>query len=1089
MAPNSGIRGLFASWFVSGGHRRRRTVVAVRAFEQLEQRSLLTNPLTSIPPLNSLPGAPVTIYLDFDGHTEDQDWPGARSDNQSGPIVTPVFDIDNDFTTFSDTELVMIREMWHRVAEDFTPFNVNVTTVNPGSFNNFEAVLVSIGGNGSWIGSPGGVAFLNSFNNSAVNTCYVFTDNVGRGSVDHMKGAAMTASHEVGHMLGLNHHSVYDAGGNKTDEYDAGTPVLGPIMGAPYRSYRETWFRASDTNGVNSIQDDFQVMTRAANRTFAFRPDDAGDTNTTATTYTVTSPNFLQTGFIGQNNDVDVFMFETDAGPISFTVEGLDLRRILNNNALTPGTNADLVLELRDRNGNVIAVDNPAGGQNLNASVSATVVQGTYFLAVSTTGQYGAIGQYTVSGTVVPLPSVPVMLGPTGTLEDPLPVFVWLTAANVQSYSLEVEIRDPESGLWNPYYSETGLTVTTFTARRQFEQGEFRARVRALGNNGRFTEYSNFVTFTIDVPAPGIPTLLRPVGEIGEPFPLFEWAAAANAKAYTLWVVNRTTGQRVIFRTDYNGLTYTHFSALANGPYRAWLQATNSVGEKSPWSRAVDFIVAALRPAAPTLLAPASTTTSNTPRFVWTDVKAARYELQVNNLTTGQARYVFVSNIPGTQTSFEPTTEFSQGNYVVWVRGFNGSDEAGPWSPALRFAVDILPPTRPQMTGPLGANGSRVINSLNPTYSWTAAERAVRYELYVNNLTTGEFQVIRRNDITELEFTPLVSQRQGEIRAWVRGFNIADEAGDWSPVYSFLIDEATPTTPTIIAPVANPAGSVDNANPTFAWSIAADAPFYQLEIYEVNPSTGRLITRVLQQNAITDKFFTVPNAQRLRETTYVARVRGYNLSNEVGNWSPYYSVRIDVPDAVTPVILGPGGTISDSTPVLRWTHDRAAIRFEVLIRDLIRNETITLQVSSFNVSPDGTEASYTIPDDKALRSSTYRFWVRAFNSMQQPSVWSEPQSFVLTLTAAEPQIDTEIEPEVEILAALLPERRQPPVQHPAIAPAQTTPQTESMMLALAERPADPSPAVAPAESKPGEELLIDQAIWMIVNPANPLVSG
>jgi hypothetical protein len=104
-------------------------------------------------------------------------------------------------------------------------------------------------------------------------------------------------------------------------------------------------------------------------------------------------------------------------------------------------------------------------------------------------------------------------------------------------------------------------------------------------------------------------------------------------------------------------------------------------------------------------------------------------------------------------------------------------------------------------------------------------------------------------------------------------------------------------------------------------------------------------------------------------------------------------------------------------------------------------------------------------------------------------MWSEPQSFVLTLTAAEPQIDTEIEPDVEILAALLPERRQPPVQHPAIVPEQTTPQTESMMLALAERPADPSPAVAPAESKPGEELLIDQAIWMIVNPANPLVSG
>lgn len=1085
MAPNFGIRGLFASWLVSSGTRRRRTVPAVRPGEQLEMRSLLTNPLTAIPRLNSLPGASVSIYLDFDGHTETQDWPSQRTDNQTGPIVTPVFDIDNDFTTFSDTELDMIREMWYRVAEDFAPFSVNVTTVDPGSFNNFEAVLVSVGGNGSWIGSPGGIAFLNAFNNGVVNTCYVFSDNVGRGGVDHMKGAAMAASHEVGHQLGLNHHSVYDASGNKTSEYDPGTAILGPIMGAPYGSYRETWFRAADTSGPNNIQDDFLEMTRAANRTFVFRADDAGDTNATATPYVVTSPNFLQRGVIGQNNDIDVYMFETDAGPISFTVEGLDLRKILNNNALTPGTNADLILELRDRNGNVIASDNPAGGQNLSATVSATVAQGSYFLAVSTTGQYGAIGQYTISGTVVPLPSIPTMIGPVGTLADPVPVFTWATAANIKSYSLEVEIYNSTTKTWSLNYRKDGLTVTTFTADRQFEQGDFRARVRALGNNDKFTEYSNYVSFTIDVPAPGIPTLLKPIGEIGEPFPVFEWAAAANANLYTLWVVNRTTGQRVIYRTDYKGLTYVHFSALANGSYRAWLQASNTVGERSAWSRPVDFVVAAPRPAAPTLLAPIGTTTSANPRFIWTDVKAARYELHVNNRTTGTARYLLKSDIPGTTTFFDPTL-FTQGSYTAWIRAFNGSNEAGPWSAPLNFVVDILPPARTVMTGPLGVDGTRVVNTLNPTYTWKAAARAETYELYVNNVTTGEFQVIRKNDITGLSFTPLVSQKQGEIRAWVRGINSAKEVGDWSPVYTFVIDEATPLTPTITAPVANPAGSVEDANPTFAWSIAADAPFYQLEVYEVNPNTGKR-TRVLLQNGITDKFFTVPNLQRLKETTYVARVRGYNLSNEFGNWSPDYSFRIDVPDAVTPRILGPGNTINDSTPVLTWTHNRATIRYEVLIRDLIRDEVITLQVTSFGVNPGGTEAFYTIPDDKALRASTYRFWVRGFNSMQQPGGWSEPQSFILTLSALEPQVGDQPEPELEVLAALLPQRPQVAKRQSIMDPAAEAPASEVEVVAVAvsELPANVSGGAVEAALSSSDEELIDQAIWMLINPAAP----
>ena len=162
----------------------------------------------------------------------------------------------------------------------------------------------------------------------------------------------------------------------------------------------------------------------------------------------------------------------------------------------------------------------------------------------------------------------------------------------------------------------------------------------------------------------------------------------------------------------------------------------------------------------------------------------------------------------------------------------------------------------------------------------------------------------------------------------------------------------------------------------------------------------------------------------------------------------------------------------------------------MLIRDLVRNETITLQVSNFNVSPDGTEASFTIPDDKALRASTYRFWVRAFNSMQQPSAWSEPGSFVLTLSALEPQIDTGLEESAEVLASLLPERHQSPVQRPAIVPVDwTVAETAAPQLAVAEHPVVPAPAEAPVEPSVGEQMLIDQAIWMMINPAAPVVSG
>ena len=155
MASHSGIRQVFQVLFSRASQRRRSVAVRSRGFEDLETRFVLA---PVVPAFSSLPGAPVTVYLDFDGHTESQDWPAARSDGQSGAIVTPVFDIDNDQTTFSAAELDVIKESYLRTAEDFAPFRVNVTTVDPGSYNDFETMRVSIGGNGSWIGSPGGIA-------------------------------------------------------------------------------------------------------------------------------------------------------------------------------------------------------------------------------------------------------------------------------------------------------------------------------------------------------------------------------------------------------------------------------------------------------------------------------------------------------------------------------------------------------------------------------------------------------------------------------------------------------------------------------------------------------------------------------------------------------------------------------------------------------------------------------------------------------------------------------------------------------------------------------------------------------------------
>ena len=71
-----------------------------------------TVPLTSVPGLNSLPGARSSIYLNFAGDVTAQ-WGGLTN------ITTPAYDVDGDATTFSPIEISNITKIWAYVAEDF----------------------------------------------------------------------------------------------------------------------------------------------------------------------------------------------------------------------------------------------------------------------------------------------------------------------------------------------------------------------------------------------------------------------------------------------------------------------------------------------------------------------------------------------------------------------------------------------------------------------------------------------------------------------------------------------------------------------------------------------------------------------------------------------------------------------------------------------------------------------------------------------------------------------------------------------------------------------------------------------------------
>jgi hypothetical protein len=333
--------------------------------------------IAGLPQLSSKPGAAATIFLDFDGHTEPV-WGSYYN------AVTKVYDRDGNLGSFSASEIASIREIWARVAEDYAPFNINVTTVQPPSFANRVAVRVAIGGSyNDWFKNPaGGVAYVGGFYNNASNVAYVFEDNLGNGNPKYV---AEAASHEAGHTFGLLHQAVW-SGSTKTEEYNPGNANWAPIMGVGYYSSRTTWHQGPTSNSPTQIQDDLAVLANASNG-FGYRPDDFGSTTASAGALPTTSGNVNVAGQIGRNDDWDFFEFSTGGGALDLSL-----------NVAQFGSNLDSVLELLNSAGQTILSSNPAA--TLGASLATTLAAGTYYVAVHSSGGYGNLGTYTLTGSV-----------------------------------------------------------------------------------------------------------------------------------------------------------------------------------------------------------------------------------------------------------------------------------------------------------------------------------------------------------------------------------------------------------------------------------------------------------------------------------------------------------------------------------------------------------------------------------------------------------------------------------------------------------------------------------------------------------------
>lgn len=178
------------------------------------------------------------------------------------------------------------------------------------------------------------------------------------------------------------------------------------------------------------------------------------------------------------------------------------------------------------------------------------------------------------------------------------------------------------------------------------------------------------------------------------------------------------------------------------------------------------------------------------PTIQWTTAGSSEiddYTIGIDKLLPGGAgfeirRFYVARGVTGNQHTVP--FDFPNGQYRVIMQAFErDSGYVSDFSASPIFVVNSNLPASPVVLTP--TSGS-VTTLRRPVFTWTAPLNAVRYQIFVKDVSRGQLLVVNQFVNTNA-FTPATQLNTGDYRVWVRAFDSSNVSSGWSIPSDFSI--------------------------------------------------------------------------------------------------------------------------------------------------------------------------------------------------------------------------------------------------------------------------------------------------------------